>query len=102
MSERPVERIPKIFVRDLDDKQSFQSCFLARDKTLLNGKNGKPYISLYLADQSGAIDCRIWDNVETVNEAFQSGDVVKVKGQVQIFQNRKQVVIHRLDRAEKD
>ncbi len=93
---------PKIFVRDLQEKQTFQSCFLARDKTLLNGKNGKAYISVYLTDQTGAVDCRIWDNVELVNDAFQSGDIVKVKGQVQIFQNRKQVVIHRLERATPD
>ena len=89
----------KIFVRDLEDKQIFTSVFLARDKTMLTGKNGKPYISVYLTDQSGSVDCRAWDNVDQLTDGFQSGDVVKVKGQVQIFQGRKQVVIHRLERA---
>ena len=93
------ELIPKIFVRDLTDKQVFQSYFLARDKTLLTGKNGKPYISVYLTDQTGAVDCRIWDNVDLISDQFQSGDVIRVKGQVQIFQNRKQVVLHRAERA---
>ena len=91
---------PKIYVSHLEDKQVFASCFLARDKTRLTGKNGKAYISFFLADQSGAVDCRVWDNVDTVSDVFQSGDVVKVKGQVQIFQGRKQVVIHRLEKAE--
>lgn len=97
MADTPA--VPKIFVRDLQDKQTFTSCFLAKDKTLLTGKNGKAYLSVALADQTGAADSRIWDNVETIAEAFQSGDVVKVKGQVQIFQGRKQVVVHRLERA---
>lgn len=90
---------PKIFVRDLQDKQTFTSCFLAKDKTLLTGKNGKSYISLYIADSSGSADTRIWDNVDSISEAFQSGDVIRVKGQVQIFQGRKQVVVHKLERA---
>ena len=90
----------KIFVRDLQDKQIFQSVFLVRDKSVLSGKNGKSYISLFLADSSGSIDSRIWDNVEQVNALFSSGDVVKVKGQVQIFQNRRQAIIHRVEKAE--
>jgi 3'-5' exoribonuclease len=89
----------KVFVRDLQDKQTFQSSFLVRDKALLTGKNGKPYVSLMMVDSSGAVDARIWDNVEQVAEAFQNGDIVKVKGQVQIFQGRKQIIVHRVEKA---
>jgi 3'-5' exoribonuclease len=91
--------IGKEFVRDLQDKQAVHSIFLARDKALLTGKNGKPYLSVFLCDNSGSIDGRIWDNVETLNQSFQSGDMIEVKGQVQVFQGRKQVVIHRLEKA---
>lgn len=90
---------PKIFVRDLQDKQIFQSFFLARDRNLLTGKNGKPYLTVNLVDQTGSVDARIWDNVEQTADGFQAGDVVRVKGQVQIFQGRKQVVVHKLERA---
>ena len=89
----------KIFVKDLSEKQVFSSVFLARDKAVLTGKNGKTYISLFLADASGSIDARIWDNVDALIDGFQSGDIVRVKGQVQTFQHRRQVVIHRLERA---
>jgi 3'-5' exoribonuclease len=92
--------VAKIFVKDLQDKQSFNSLFLARDKALLNGKNGKSYISLFLADKSGAIDARVWDNVDLLNGCFQSGDIVRVKGQVQMFQGRRQVIVHRLEKAQ--
>lgn len=89
----------KIFVKDLQEKQVFTSVFLARDKALLTGKNGKAYISLFLVDNSGSLDARIWDNVDSVNELFQTGDIIRVKAQVQIFQNRRQAVIHRLERV---
>lgn len=94
-----VESAVKIYVKDLQDKQSFHSLFLAKEKALLTGKNGKSYLSLFLADSSGSVDARVWDNVESINATFQSGDIVRVKGQVQIYQNRKQVVIHRLEKA---
>ena len=84
---------PKVFVKDLQEKQSFISVFLARDKAVLTGKNGKTYISALLGDSTGAVDARIWDNVETMADVFQSGDIVRVKGLVQIFQGRRQVVV---------
>ncbi len=91
--------LEKQFVRDLQDKQTVLSIFLVRDKAVLTGKNGKSYISLILGDNSGTVDARIWDNVDQVSHLFQSGDMIRIKGLVQIFQNRKQVVIHRLEKA---
>jgi 3'-5' exoribonuclease len=93
------ESVAKIFCRDLQEKQIFTTCFLAKDKTMLTGKNGKAYLSVSLSDRTGSVDSRIWDNVDMLSELFQSGDVVKVKGQVQLFQNRKQIIVHRLEKA---
>jgi 3'-5' exoribonuclease len=95
----PVVSAPKVFIKELAEKQTIQSYFLVRDKALLTGKNGKAYISLFLSDSTGSIDSRIWDNVDAYAHAFQSGDVVKVKGQVQLFQNRRQFVVHKLEKA---
>jgi len=89
----------KVFVKDLQEKQTFHSFFLIREKTVLTGKNGKTYITTLLADRTGAVDARVWDNVEALSNLFQSGDIVRVKGQVQIFQGRRQVIIHRLEKA---
>lgn len=90
----------KRFVRDLQDKETFSSVFLTRDKTVAVGKNGKPFMSVVLCDSTGTVDARVWDNVEYTADLFQSGDLVKVKGAVQIFQGRKQVVVHKLERVE--
>lgn len=89
----------KVFVKDLQDKQTFTSHFLVRDKAVLTGKNGKTYISLNLSDSTGSIDARIWDNVDSIGELFQNGDVVRVKGSVQLFQNRRQAIVHRVEKA---
>jgi len=85
-------------IRDLTDKEMIQDrSFLVKDKNYGVGKNGKPFLSLLIGDKTGQLDARIWDNVEVLNEAFQSGDLIKVKGNVQIYNNRKQLVIHRLE-----
>lgn len=89
----------KSFVRDMKDKDQVSSIFLVREKTALVGKNGKPYLSLSLGDSSGAVDARIWDNVEQQSELFQNGDVVRVKGVVQLFQGRRQFIVHRIEKA---
>jgi 3'-5' exoribonuclease len=87
----------KLFVSDLQDKQSLHTTFLAKNKTLLTDKKGNQYISLFLSDKSGSVDAKIWDNIERMNNLFDSGDIVIVKGQVQLFQNKKQIVIHKID-----
>ena len=99
-AEKTTEITAKVFVRDFSEKQTVNSVFLVRDKAYLVGKNGKPYISMFLSDASGSCDSRIWDNVDIFNETFQNGDIVRVKGQVQIFQGRKQFVVHRLEKAQ--
>lgn len=92
----------KLFVAELTDKQSIHTTFLAKNKTLLTDKKGNPYISLYLSDKSGSVDAKIWDNIERMNNLFESGDIVVVKGQVQLFQNKKQIVIHKIDPIKDD
>ncbi len=87
----------KLFVTDLKEKQSLHSTFLAKNKVLLTDKKGNQYISLHLSDRSGSVDAKIWDNIERMNNSFQSGDIVIVKGMVQLFQNKKQIVIHKID-----
>lgn len=89
-------QIPSI--RELSDKEVVQDrFFLVKDKNYGVGKNGKPFLSLLVGDKTGQLDARIWDNVESLNDSFQSGDLIKIKGNIQIYNNRKQLVIHRLE-----
>ncbi|MCB0394219.1 MAG: HD domain-containing protein [Bdellovibrionales bacterium] len=87
----------KIFVKDLVEKQTIQSVFLVRDKSLLTGKTGKPYLTLVLADKTGQVDGRIWDGAESWNEQFEADEFVQVKGFLQLFQNRRQFVVQSLE-----
>ncbi len=86
----------RTFVSDLQDKANISSIYLVREKALQTGKTGKNYVAFTLADRTGNIDARIWDNAENWSEQFEVDDFVDVKGFVQVFQGRKQVVVSSL------
>ncbi|MFZ4403281.1 MAG: 3'-5' exoribonuclease YhaM family protein [Pseudobdellovibrionaceae bacterium] len=87
-------------ISDLKDKESVDSFFLLQEKQMSLGKNGRPFLVLLLGDKTGVIDARVWDRVEEVNSELEVGSIVSVKGQVQLFQNRKQIIIHKIGRNE--
>jgi 3'-5' exoribonuclease len=53
-----------------------------------------------LADKTGEVEAKMWDNVAEVMDTFDRDDFVKVKGLVQVYQNRSQFTVHRLRRVE--
>lgn len=93
------------YVRDLQPNQVITTTFLVHTKDVRQKKSGEPYLSLLLADRTGEIDAKMWDNVAEVMDTFDRDDFVKVKGLLQVFQNRPQLTVHkmmRLDDAEID
>ncbi len=74
--------------------------FLVLSKEIRQKKTGEPYLSIHLADRTGEIEAKMWDNVAEVMHTFERDDFVKVKGLLQIYQNRSQFTVHRLRRLE--
>ncbi len=74
--------------------------FLVISKEIRQKKTGEPYLSLHLADRTGEIEAKMWDNVVEVMHTFERDDFVKVKGLLQIYQTRSQFTVHRLRRLE--
>jgi len=74
--------------------------FLVLSKEIRQKKTGEPYLSLHLSDRTGEIEAKMWDNVAEVMDTFERDDFLKVKGIVQVYQNRSQLTIHKLRRLE--
>lgn len=88
-------------IKNLNDKDPVQDrIFLVKDKILGVGKTGKSFLTILIGDQSGQLDGRIWDNIEEIQTRFEIGDLVKIKGVIQIYNQRKQLIIHRLEKAD--
>ena len=88
------------YVRDLKPNQVFTTTFLVHLKDVRQKKSGDPYLSLLLGDRTGDVDAKMWDNVAEVIDTFDRDDFVKVKGLLQIFQNRPQLTIHKMNRVQ--
>ena len=61
-------------------------------------KNGEPYLALILADRSGQIEAKMWDNVDGFIAGFEQDDFLKIKGLINKYKNRFQLTIHKLRR----
>jgi 3'-5' exoribonuclease len=76
------------------------SSFVVASKQVKAKKNGDPYLALTLADRTGQIEAKMWDNVEEFILAFEQDDFLKIKGLVNKYKNRFQLTIHKLRRME--
>ncbi len=87
-------------VAELEASQAVTATFLVLAKEIRQKKTGEPYISLTLGDRTGDIDAKMWDNVGEVLETFERDDFVRVKGLVQVYQNKPQLTVHKLTRVD--
>lgn len=76
------------------------SSFVVASKQVKAKKNGEPYLALILADRSGQIEAKMWDNVDEFIAIFEQDDFLKVKGLINKYKNRFQLTIHKLRRME--
>ena len=84
------------YVCDLQPNQVITSTFLVHIKDIRQKKSGEPYLSLILGDRTGELEAKMWDNVVEVLESFGRDDFIKVKGLLQVYQNRPQLTIHKM------
>jgi 3'-5' exoribonuclease len=59
-------------------------------------KTGEPYLQLTLADRTGQIEAKMWDNVPATMNTFEAGDCVKVEGEINRYNGRFQLVVRKL------
>ncbi len=89
-------KVKSPYISDLEPNQVITGLFLVQHKDIRQKKSGEPYLSLIIADRTGELDAKMFDNAAEVLDAFQRDDFVRIKGLYQIFQNRPQLTIHKI------
>ena len=84
------------YVNELEPNKLITTSFLVHSKEIRQKKSGELYLSLLLADRTGELDAKMWDNVAEVMDTFDRDDFIRVKGLLQIFQNRPQLTVHKI------
>ena len=86
------------YVSELEPNQVVTAIFLVQHKDIRQKKSGEPYLSLVLGDRTGDLEAKMWDNAAEVMETFDRDDFLKVRGLLQVHQNRLQLTVHKLQK----
>ncbi|MCF0136446.1 MAG: HD domain-containing protein [Lachnospiraceae bacterium] len=86
------------YIHDLTEGQHIIEFYLCRERQTLTAKNGKDYVKMTLEDKTGSINAMVWD-LSYIADNFAKGDIVKVDGKVQSFNNAMQINILRIRKA---
>jgi 3'-5' exoribonuclease len=84
------------YVSEIQPNQILTTTFLVTYKEVRQKKSGDPFLVLSLTDRTGELDARMFDNASEVIDTFERDSFVRVKGLVQVFQNRFQLTVHKI------
>lgn len=89
-------------IADLAEGDHFIGIYLSRDPRLESFRDPTrgSYLRLRLADQSGAMEARVWEEAEQAVEAVAQSGVVKVEGEVESYRDELQAKVLRLRAAQ--
>ncbi|MBF0362617.1 MAG: HD domain-containing protein [Oligoflexia bacterium] len=83
----------KQFAAELQVKEVVDTIFLVKQISIMEGRDGRSYLNLILSDNTGDIEGRIWNNAQEIKLKIEQGNLAKIKGKVNLYQNKKQLII---------
>lgn len=88
------------FITDLADGQLVASLFLVREKEVRTSqRTGTSWLHLELADRTGTIPAKMWENYATLAATFECDDVVQIRGRVKLYNGRKELTLEQIGPA---
>lgn len=88
------------YVADLKDGQIVTSLFLVREKEIrTSARTGTSWLQLDLADRTGTIPAKMWDNFAALADTFARDDVIRIRGRVKLFNGQKELAIEQITPA---
>ena len=92
-----------IFISDLasfEEGKLFDGFFLVLARQFRTTQTNKPYLNLIFADKTGQLEARAWEPSDPrLARDFDRGDIVKVRGCIQRFNERLQLKVEQLRKA---
>ncbi len=86
----------KQFVNEIKERDQVEEIFLVRQKIQAMAKNGKPYLTLKLMDQTGEVEGRVWDRVNELGSCFERDDFIRIQARASVYMGKMQLVIQNL------
>jgi 3'-5' exoribonuclease len=90
------------FINELPQSGEVTLLAVVLEKDLRPKRNGGSFLALRFADRSGELDGKVWENPETVSQSFERDAVVKVRGMVEVYNDKPQLIVSRIRRCHSD
>lgn len=87
-------------IAELTDDRTVEGVFAVTKKERRRTRAGASYLALELADSSGRVEARIWNDVDLLDGRFEEGDAVHVLGRVESFGGKLQVQVRAVEPAD--
>jgi 3'-5' exoribonuclease len=84
------------------ENKAITSYFSVAFKQVRSKRENGAYLALALADKTGQLEARMWENFEKSATEFEAGDIVKVQAQVSRFADKLQLKVDKIRRATPD
>jgi 3'-5' exoribonuclease len=78
------------------ENQVITSSFVVVSKQAKPKKSGELYLAVTLADRTGHMEAKMWDNVADHIDCFEQDDFIKVRGLINKFNGRFQITLHKV------
>ncbi|MFY9251837.1 MAG: HD domain-containing protein [Fuerstiella sp.] len=91
--------MPRTFVKELSDGSNVNEVYLLADKQLRANRNADMYLLATLRDKTGVISGLMWNVQEDRMNHISVGDMVHIKGKVQLYQGGLQMIVNYIDLA---
>ncbi len=85
-----------LYVKDLEEwiDQPIESVFVVAKAESRLRKTGERFLVVVLSDKTGKIEGTVFDDVDALAPVLTRGQVVRIRGQVSLYQNAPRVRIH--------
>ncbi len=86
-------------INEFKEGADIRGFFLCVEKHLRNTRGGDLYLDLVLRDRTGQITAKLWKEVSEYHDKFSAGDAVVVAGQVDVYLDKLQLNIKKINVA---
>ena len=87
-------------IASLKEGDWIEEIYLVTSKQVSTARNGVTYLSLKLADKTGEIDGKMWDNADETASKFEREDFVRIKGMASHYQGSMQIKLKMLEKVD--
>lgn len=80
-------------IKEFKPGEKIEGFYIIKDVNIKTSSNNKKYLDFNIMDASGEVNCKLWDLQNNEEETYKAGNVIKIRGDVTLWQQSMQLKI---------